>query len=186
MRRVDPIVSTKVIKPNVILSGWSKDRSNTNISWGIRLDLRIITSLMNTFIYTVTTTVDCAILRAHDSFDRTLTLDIAGETWNFRDDDDNLNHSRNHVNLHRHEKKNEVTLNFWPSFAARIIRSKSALAIKLVTTSPVLVEEMLKMYVRAVVNVVLLPADLQELILYLLISSPVSHGERELTVHIPM
>lgn len=63
-------------------------------------------------------------------------------------------------------RKTNVTLNFRPSFAARIIRSKSALAIKLVTTSPVLVEEMLKMYVRAVVNVVLPLADLQELVLY--------------------
>ena len=46
-----------------------------------------------------------------------------------------------------------ITLNFRPSFAARIIRSKSALAIKFVTTSPVLVAEMLKMYIRDVINV---------------------------------
>ena len=131
----------------------------------MRFNLRIVTSLTNTFIDTVTTTIDCTILRTHDNFDGRLTLDISGHTWNFRDDDDNLNHSMN-VNLQRHEKKSNVTLNFWPSFAARIIRSTSALAIKLVTTSPVVVAEMLKMYVSAMVNTALPSADLQELILY--------------------
>jgi hypothetical protein len=70
-------------------------------------NLRFITSLTNALIDTVTTAVDCTPLCAHDSFNSTFTLDIARETWNFRDDDDNLNRSRN-VNLHRHGKKKAV------------------------------------------------------------------------------